>query len=57
VGDNDEGARVVGGQRLEELDHRFGRALIQIACRLVGENQLRPVGERPGDRDSLSLST
>ena len=43
--------------RLEEFgEDDVGGMLVEIAGRLVGEDQRRPVGERAGDRDALLLA-
>ena len=41
------------GQNIEDV---MGRARVEVAGRLVGDEQGRVVGQRPGDRDPLLLS-
>ena len=45
-------ARELGDQRVDEPRARG----VELACRLVGEQQPRPVGERGADRDALLLA-
>ena len=55
VGDEDDGLAMLRqpGQYIEDV---MGRARVEVAGRLVGDEQGRVVGQRPGDRDPLLLS-
>ena len=44
-------------QRLQQVDHGGGRALVEVAGGLVGQQQARLVDHRPGDGDPLALAT
>jgi hypothetical protein len=53
----DERGRALGAHDVEEEPHdRGARLLIQLAGRLVRQQQARPVRERAGDRDALLLA-
>src|SRR5207244_13608063 len=41
---------------LEQFDDPAGGVFVEVAGGLVGEQQLRPVGEGPGDGDALPLA-
>ena len=56
VGGDQGGAAFAADQAQELGQHRVGGMLVEIAGRLVGEHQRRPVGERPGDGDALLLA-
>ena len=57
VGDHDHG-RAVGPRELRDQPaHRVGRRGVELAGRLVGEQQLRTVRERRAQRDALSLAS
>ena len=44
------------GQAAEEREDMLGRANIEFAGRLVGQEDLRAVGQGHGDRDALLLA-
>src|SRR5579862_2227814 len=44
-------------QTLEQLEHLAGRDRVEVAGRLVTDDQLRITGQRAGDRDTLLLTT
>ena len=48
-------AELVDGVAHEAEDLAAGAA-VEVAGRLVGEDHLRPAGERPGDGDALLLA-
>src|SRR5438309_5266042 len=53
----DEGGAAFAADELEEFgEDDVGGLLIEIAGRLVGEDEQRPVGERAGDGDALLLA-
>src|SRR3546814_3583657 len=53
----DEGSRIMLPHQPQELgEHHIGGVLVEVACRLVGKHQHRPVGERAGDGDALLLA-
>ena len=55
VGDEDDG--VAGGVEALEDGHDLDAGLrVEVAGRLVGEQDRRIVDERPGDRDALTLA-
>jgi hypothetical protein len=57
VGDDHEGLALVPVEASEEGDD-LGRALgVEVAGGLVGQDQLRPVDQRPRDRGPLLLAT
>src|SRR5438445_4934523 len=57
VGDDDDRlTQVVDGAAHEREDLRAG-ARVEVAGRLVGEDDLRPAGQRTGDSDTLLLAT
>src|SRR5689334_11809413 len=43
-------------QPLQQLEHLLGRARIEVARRLVPDDELRVARERAGDRDTLLLA-
>ena len=49
--------RAVGMEGIEQRDDLIAGPLIELARRLVGEQQARPVGQCPRDRDALHLAT
>jgi hypothetical protein len=53
-GDDHRGARAV--DPVQELHDPDGRLGVQVARRLVGEQERRVVDERAGDRDALLLA-
>ena len=55
VGDQHE-RRAVGAELVQELDHLAARFGVEVAGRLVGEDDLRPLRDRAGDRDPLALA-
>jgi hypothetical protein len=55
VGDHDHG-RAGRATPLEDVHHRFAVGAVEIAGRLVGEDQVRLGGERAGDGDALLLA-
>ena len=46
----------LGAQRQQQLDDRRRIGAVEIAGRLVRQQQLRPVGEAAGDRHALALA-
>ena len=54
--DEYQGEPVALDQALQESDHAFPGVLIEVAGRLVRENEPRLVRDRPRDRDALLLS-
>ena len=54
VGDGHDRPPLVD-ERLERVEHDVGRRGVQVAGGLVGDDQRRVVGQRPGDRDALLL--
>ena len=44
-------------ESLEEPQHLQGGGAVEVAGRLVGQHELRLVGESPGDRHPLALTT
>ena len=56
VGGDEGGAAFVANEAEEFGEDDVGGALVEIAGRLVGEDQGRPVGERPRDGDPLLLA-
>ena len=54
VGDHHDGPPV-GVQLGEQLQHGVGGGRVEVAGRLVGQQQRRIVGQRPGDRGALLL--
>ena len=56
VGRDQRGAALAADQVEEFGEDDVGGVLVEIAGRLVGENQRRLVGERAGDRDALLLA-
>ena len=55
VGDQDDRA-ALGVQLLEQAEHVGGRARVEVAGGLVGEDHRRFGHERAGDRDALLLA-
>ena len=45
-----------GRERREKIEHRVRRSRVEVAGRLVGDDQRRIVRERAGDRDALLLA-
>ena len=56
VGDENDGDAVVPVELLEHLEDLLARVGIEVPCRLVREEHLGKVDERPGDCDALLLS-
>ena len=56
VGDEDEGRAAVALQGEQEVDDRAARALVEVAGRLVGDQDRRVRRDRAGDRDALLLA-
>ena len=50
------GAAFVSNQCQELAQHAVGSGLVEIAGRLVGEDQRRPIGQRAGNGNALLLS-
>ncbi len=46
----------VGGQLVQQLDHLGAGLGVEVAGRLVGEDDQRPLGQRAGDRHALALA-
>ena len=46
----------LGAQREQQLDHRRRVGAVEVAGRLVRQQQLRPVGKAAGDRHALALA-
>jgi hypothetical protein len=57
VGDDDNRAVLRLRDIVEELDNFVAVAGVEVGRRLVGEDELRIVGERAGDGDALALAT
>ena len=55
VGDQHERG-AVGGQLVQEADHLAARLRVEVAGRLVGEDDQRALCQRAGDRDPLALA-
>ena len=54
---DEEQARAAGGDELEEQrHHRVAGRLVEVAGRLVGEDEAGPGGERAADRHPLLLA-
>ena len=56
VGHDDDG-RAVGVDAIEEIGDLLARRLVELAGRLVREQERRPVRERARNRDALHLAT
>jgi hypothetical protein len=56
VGDDEHGHAQLGVSRLQAAEHIAGRGTVQLAGRLVGQQQERGVGQRGGDRGALLLA-
>ena len=56
VGGDQSGAAFVADQAEEFGEDDVGGGLVEIAGRLVGEDEGRPVGERTGDGNALLLA-
>ena len=53
----DQGGEARGAHELRQrVEHMVGGVRIEIAGRLVGEQDARRVGDRAGDRDALLLA-
>ena len=46
-----------GGKRLEQADHRRCRIVVEVACWLIRQDQLRAVRQRAGNGNPLSLAS
>ena len=57
MGDQDQGRRVLLVQAEQQLAHTLPGAAVQVAGGLVGEEQARAGGKRPGQGDPLLLAT
>src|SRR4030081_1261509 len=57
VGHEDDSGPAVAVERLEPLENLLSCRVIEIPCRLVGEEDLGRVGESARDRDALLFST
>ena len=55
VRDDDDGG-AVGVDAIEEIGDLLAGRFVELAGRLVREQQRRPVGERAGDRDALHFA-
>ena len=55
VGDDDD-RRPLGVQPFEQREDRLAVDAVEVPGRLVGEDDRRVAGERPGDRDTLALA-
>ena len=53
---DDEREAELGLQRLDQVEHALARVGVEMAGRLVAEQQLGPLGERARDRDALRLA-
>ena len=56
MGDDNEREAILV-QRLEQTKHLQGGCAVEVAGRLVGQHELRVVGECSRDRDTLALTT
>ncbi len=56
MGGQHDGEVVVAAHGLEHADEVCGSGRVEIAGRLVGEEQLRAAHESSGDADALSLA-
>ena len=56
VGDHDDGPTALD-EGAEELQHDLGRERVEVAGRLVGDEDRRVIGQRSGDGDALLLAT
>ena len=56
VRDQHDGDAVLGGQRLEQFEHFAAGARVEVAGRLVGEEQRRAVDEAASDGHALLLA-
>ena len=56
VGHHQYGHAAIGVHGGEELHDLVGRAGVQVAGGLVGQEHIRLVDQRPGDRDTLLLT-
>ena len=56
VADDEERGADFVAEAAEELEGFHGVARVEVACRLVRENDARTVGQRTGDGDSLLLT-
>ena len=57
VRDHQDGGVVVAAQGAQEFDDVLAGLLIEVSGGLIGEDQLGLVGQRPGNRHTLLLST
>ena len=57
MGRDDNGAGAVARQPLEHIEHDLGRVGVEVAGRLVGEQETRLVGEGTRDGNALILAT
>ena len=55
VGDHRDGLAVIAARRGEQAEHLAAAARIEVAGRLVGEDEVGRGRERAGDRDALLL--
>ena len=56
MGYNDERCPGLGAAREEQVGHLFAGRSVEVAGRLVGEDQRRARGDRAGDGDALLLA-
>ncbi len=56
VGDEQHAGFAFVRDRGEQRHDLVAAGAVEVACRLVGEDQLRFAGERLGDRDALALA-
>ena len=56
VGDHDDGLAPLTHGRAQELEHLGARVRVEVAGRLVGEDDRRSRRERPPDGDALLLA-
>src|SRR5690606_29448253 len=57
VRDNDYGAMALVDELPEDREDLTPRGTVEVAGRLVGEDNLRTIGECARDRDALALAT
>ena len=57
MGDHDDGLALFPGAELQVLQQRSARRTVEGAGRFIGEDDLGPGDERPGDSDPLLLSS
>ena len=56
VGDEDDGLVALDARSPERVEDLGAGRVVEVAGRLVGEEERRPGDERPGDRDPLLLA-